>query len=101
MTDQLRAELIQVAAVAVAWITDLDKGSTGIAILDSPIAEWDSYTTRILEDIVAERGRQELKWGTRYELPPGEWSLILGEEVGEVCEAALEVMYPGVNDAVG
>lgn len=40
----------------------------------------------ILADIVEERWRQSQKWGTqRHELPT--WSIILGEEFGEVCEA--------------
>ena len=95
----LRDELIQVAAVAVAIVTDMDKGSTGIARLDSPLAEWDSNTTRILTDIIDERERQEAKWGTRYDVPVSDWLVILGEEFGEACRAALEeVMYPKGGD---
>lgn len=37
-----------------------------------------------------ERDRQDAKWGADRTLPWGDWSLILGEEVGEVNKAMLE-----------
>ena len=75
-----RNELIQVAAVAVAAIQDLDKGST-----DCTFGEH-HFT---LEYIAMERIRQEKKWGTQHHSPE-KWFTILGEEVGEVANAILE-----------
>jgi NTP pyrophosphatase (non-canonical NTP hydrolase) len=43
----------------------------------------------ILQEIVAERGRQDLKWGTQNHRP-ADWLAILGEEFGEVCRAVFE-----------
>jgi hypothetical protein len=81
----LRNELIQVAAVAVAAITDLDRGSTSIG----------PTHRRIVVEVTQERWRQEAKWGERNNVPIAEWLVILGEEYGEACQAALEeVMYP-------
>lgn len=43
----------------------------------------------VVSDVLAERRRQIEKWGVQTHAP-GQWSLILGEEYGEVCQAALE-----------
>ena len=69
---QYRAELIQVAAVAVAMIEDLGTGRR---------------TT--LREVREEREAQEEKWGSQHHAPM-EWLAILGEEFGEACKAALE-----------
>ena len=81
----LRDELIQVAAVAVAIVQDLDTGST----------EMDSgYVGTVLGDIANERDRQEAKWGLQHH-PIAEWLSILGEEYGEACKAANdEIIFP-------
>ena len=44
---------------------------------------------KILADIVAERKRQDAKWGAQHHLE-NEWCMILGEEFGEVCSAACD-----------
>ena len=49
---------------------------------------------KILEDIQAERRRQDQKWGVQRHSPV-EWVTILGEEYGEVCKAACEAHFPG------
>lgn len=75
-----RSELIQVAAVAVAAIQDFDTGST------------DDFTANgyyILNQVEAERIKQEYKWGPQHHSPE-KWFTILGEEVGEVANAILE-----------
>lgn len=47
---------------------------------------------RILQEVIAERERQDAKWGqTDYE--PYEYLMILGEEVGEANKAALETWF--------
>lgn len=75
-----RDELVQVAAVAVAAIVDFDKGSTG-----------ESNSQAIL-DVLAERQKQEAKWGSQHHHPE-KWFTILGEEVGEVAKDVLEKNY--------
>jgi NTP pyrophosphatase (non-canonical NTP hydrolase) len=49
-------------------------------------------TDRIFDDILAERRRQDEKWGPqRHEWPI--WSTILTEETGEVAEASLRAHW--------
>lgn len=40
---------------------------------------------------MAERDFQDARWGADRELPAGVWALILGEEYGEACRAALSL----------
>ncbi|WP_025178441.1 MazG-like family protein [Leptospira kirschneri] len=46
----------------------------------------------IIEEILAERDRQDHKWGEQNHNPI-EWCAILVEEVGEVSKAALETYF--------
>lgn len=48
----------------------------------------------VYDDIKIERDRQDRKWGEQNH-DDGTWSLILGEEVGEACEAALSALFGG------
>jgi hypothetical protein len=82
-----RAELIQVAAVAVAIVQDLDHGTT------DPRHEGRFPVLRTLEEVNTERYRQEMKWGPQHHTPE-EWLAILTEEVGE---AAAEVGVLGAE----
>lgn len=85
--DDLRAELIQVAAVAIAAITDMDQGHTKLTIsTDGDL----TATEQAIVDIAQERHKQEVKGGTRS-LYPGKWLIILGEEVGEAADDAIEL----------
>ena len=84
----LREELIQVAAVAVAILTDLDQGSTALFDPDNHRAATPAHSNVMLE-VQQERGRQERKWGTQHHTP-FEWLAILGEEYGEACQAAVD-----------
>jgi hypothetical protein len=43
----------------------------------------------IVNDVLAERVRQLERWGVQ-DHDDGTWSLILGEEYGEACQAALQ-----------
>jgi len=56
--------------------------------------------TKVIAEVVEERGKQDAKWGAQNH-SPAEWCLILGEEVGEVNRAALEnhFKYDGANYA--
>lgn len=52
-------------------------------------------TRTVLADVAAERVRQLAKWGPQFH-SAGNWALILGEEYGEACEAALRNLFgPG------
>lgn len=44
----------------------------------------------VFDAILAERKRQDDKWGAHRRLPLSTWHLILSEEVGEVAEAVLD-----------
>ena len=84
-SNDFRDELVQVAAVAVAILTDLEQGNTrmssgGLATAAHEIA---------MGRVERERAQQELKWGMQHHAP-FTWLAILGEEVGEACQAALE-----------
>jgi len=53
--------------------------------------------TKALNDVVAERERQEKKWGTQ-DHDPYLYLAILGEEFGETCQAALEMRFSKHGD---
>lgn len=76
-----REELIQVAAVVVSMIEDLDTG----------VADWNTNYGRevVIHDIEEERIRQQRRWEPVHH-EPADWFLILMEEVGEAATAWLE-----------
>ena len=78
-----RDELIQVAAVAIAMIQDLEQGTTQIEIEDTDVMD------SVIADVAHERFRQENKWGPQHHSKE-RWFAILGEEVGEVANTILE-----------
>ena len=82
-----RDELIQVAAVAVAAIQDLDQGTTA---LHDDVGSF--LTSDVFDDVLKERRRQEHKWGPQHHSKE-HWFVILGEEVGEVANAIFEEPY--------
>lgn len=45
-------------------------------------------TLHVLDQILAERKRQDSKWGDQRKLSAETWLRILGEEFGEACKAA-------------
>ena len=49
---------------------------------------------RAIDDVLAERSRQNAKWG-RQDHDPITWSAILSEECGEFAEAALHERFGG------
>lgn len=82
-TARLRAELVQVAAVAVAAIEDLDGGSASMEDL-----------AEVLANVAEERGRQNARWGAQHH-PPSIWLAILAEEVGEVAREVVPLTERG------
>lgn len=87
----LRDELIQVAAVAVAIVQDLEYGSTVIAVSDK-----EATLGHVLMEVRDERFAQEAKWGPQHHSSI-EWLAILAEEVGE---AAKEVDWLKENGSL-
>lgn len=77
--EALVGELVQVAAVAVAAIEDLRFDVTQPDSMEQDI---------IIGEILAERRRQEKKWGPQHHGATF-WMAILGEEYGEACQEAL------------
>ncbi len=46
----------------------------------------------VLDEVFAERERQDARWGEQNHAPT-EWISILGEEYGEVCKAVCEAHF--------
>ena len=51
----------------------------------------------VYAEVLAERKRQDEKWGEQNH-QPFIWMNILGEEFGEVCQAALQAYFPNDGD---
>ncbi|WP_339095631.1 hypothetical protein ACINK0_00270 [Deinococcus sp. VB343] len=54
-------------------------------------------TASVLAEVLQERERQQAKWGEQ-DHDPAVWLMILGEEVGEVNNAALEHLMGNLPD---
>ncbi len=79
--DSVRAELIQVAAVAQAMVQLLDTGSTAM------VHEFDRLHARQVSiDVQTERDYQYRRWANQVH-PMEQWVCILMEEVGEAVKA--------------
>lgn len=90
----LRAELIQVAAVAVAAIHDLDHGGTGNTV---PWCSATNIDDGVAAEVLLERERQEKKWGNQHHSPEL-WLSILMEEVGEAAQEVLRMLLEPVRE---
>lgn len=91
--ERLREELVQVAAVAVAWCEVLIQGYT-----DDP--DRDAHAmAEALEDVIDERRRQHAKWDSQDHASPT-WLMILAHEVGEAAEyvTKLELAHGDYQD---
>ncbi len=78
--NHFREELIQVAAVAIAIVQDIDTGSAKVGFGDMD---------EVIHQVMHERKIQNRKFGTQHHTP-FEWLAILGEEYGEACQAAVD-----------
>lgn len=83
-----RSELIQVAAVALAALQVEDLGSTKLDYIGRKKLD------DLLQEVFAERDRQEDKWGEQKH-GPAMWAIILAEEFGEAVEEIKEA--PGMH----
>lgn len=54
-------------------------------------------TPAVLQEVLRERERQQAKWGEQN-LAPAIWLMIIGEEVGEANNAALEHFLGNAQD---
>lgn len=90
-----RAELIQIAAVALAAAQCDEVGTTALDPSNEGVMGR-AALERLLNEVREERRRQELKWGPRTSNP---WLDILLEEVGEWA-AELPDGTPGKQDAM-
>lgn len=68
----LRAALVQLAAVTADWIDAIGQNETAY------------------RDIEIERSLQDQRWGKDRHLDPLLWSVVLGEEIGEVSQSVLD-----------
>ena len=55
----------------------------------------DHASTNAMFDVLEEMNRQDEKWGADRNQHPFVWQAILGEEVGEVCQAMLHDEFGG------
>ncbi len=55
---------------------------------------------KVIQDLLAERQRQDSKWGEQN-YPSQFWTGILGEEYGELCEAINETVFDNGSDKGG
>lgn len=86
----VRAELIQVAAVAAAIVEALDNGSAGSSLDEAGLRITETqHIEAVLREVRAERYRQNIKWGPQHH-DIQTWLTILMEEVGEAAQAALD-----------
>ena len=86
-----REKLVQVAAVAVSIIEDLDNGQALVS----------EHTENILVEISDERDRQDEQWGPQHHSYMT-WLMILMEEVGESAEEELKAngYYSGIMASI-
>lgn len=88
---KFREEMIQVAAVAVAILEDMDQGKA------HHNHYWNNSTGRsILGEISAERSRQDRKWGPQHHSPEV-WMAILMEEVGEAADELTPLVHENLD----
>lgn len=53
---------------------------------------------KIINNVIAERNRQDKKWGEQNHFPE-RWATIIGEEYGEMCQAINEFSFNATPEA--
>ena len=71
----------------------------GLLIEAARAEQADPHAEQARELIGAERKRQDVKWGVQ-DHDPQVWMAILGEEYGELCQAANDLRWPKVHPPV-
>lgn len=88
----IQCDNLEDANEIVDWLANLPDNHRKIAeIIRVKLDKLDKKeaTGKVLQEILAERIRQDQKWG-QQDHPPADFLMILGEEVGEANKAALE-----------
>jgi hypothetical protein len=65
--------------------------------LAQPALDLDALKSSVIGDVIAERSRQNEKWGVQRHSWV-EWTAILGEEFGEVCMEAVDLHWGRSED---
>lgn len=102
MTDKTEVEhLTEIAEVFCSMLGIDLKRSIGDLLSTPPKGSLEPTQAqeRILTDIIAERTRQDLKWGEQNHHPIF-WISILGEEFGEAAQAANQATFPTDGDKI-
>jgi len=81
-----RSELIQTAAACLAAVQSFDTKTTTLEHRGY------EYAIKLTNEVLAERVKQETKWGPQNHKPE-KWLTIIVEEVGEVAKDILEKNY--------
>ena len=64
-------------------------------LIQSGVIIPDHRVSKAAHDVFEEMNSQDRKWGANRDHSPALWQLILGEEVGEVCQAMLHDEFGG------
>lgn len=64
-------------------------------VIQSGVIIPDHRVSKAAHDVFEEMNSQDRKWGANRDHHPSLWQLILGEEVGEVCQAMLHDEFGG------
>ena len=64
-------------------------------LIQSGVIIPDHRVSKAANDVFEEMNSQDRKWGANRDHHPAIWQLILGEEVGEVCQAMLHDEFGG------
>ncbi len=83
-----RTELIQLAAVTVSAIEDMDYGEAN-AYRSVSVSDHIPQVHEVLAEIEKERLRQDEKWGHQHHRM-ADWLAIIGGEYGEACMAYVD-----------
>lgn len=83
--EALREELVQVAAVAVAIIEDIDYDQANYTRNPTQYNALARQGDWVIQGVIHERVRQDQKWGPQSHTA-NDWLHILMEEVGEAAE---------------
>lgn len=98
MTDKLRTETTQVAAVAAAILEDLGYGEANAGATVGGLRSNKTQVSKVLDRVARERYAQDEKWGAQHH-DPLTWLMILLEEVGEMAREVPIEGNPASNAA--
>ena len=92
-----RTRFVNLAATAVAGVESTQRRALHV-IHDSSYA---SHSRAVLAQVIAERARQDTKFGRTRDMPMLEWVCVIGEEIGEAASDAHEIADGRLPKALG